>query len=125
MELTKQTVYLPFNGGTVYGKGIIKEKEPNDTNIHKYIFESEKGKIYFNSLSDRQVKDIELIFTPEQLNQLLSDVIKDALSTAAQRVIMEDIGDIGREDECHEYYVVDKESITNTFEEIYDKFKIG
>jgi hypothetical protein len=129
IKLENKTVYLPFNGGTVYGKGIIKEKEPNDTNTHKYIFEGEKGKIYFNSLSDRQVKDIELIFTPEQLNQLLSEVIKNTLNTAAEKVTYKHNGLMIMNAEGTFYndrgIKVSKESITNTFEEIYNKFKIG
>lgn len=135
-----QTAYLPFNGGSVYGKGIIKEKEPNDTNVHKYVFECERGKVYFNSFNDRQVKGIELIYTPKPLNELLSEVIKQSLNTAAEKAEIEQKGyfeatpeeclkgieiyDDNGSDRPSFIVLLDKKSITNTFEEILKKFEV-
>ena len=67
-------------------------------------------------------------FTPEQLNQLLSDVIKDALETAADKADAyikiepndqpsSSFGDI-------EYPAVRKKSITSTFDITYQKHKV-
>lgn len=58
-------------------------------------------------------------FTEEQLNQLLSDVIKDALDTAAEKVEINDYDE-------HEQYSphIDTTSIKNTFEETYKQFEV-
>jgi len=56
-------------------------------------------------------------FTSEQLNQLLSDVIKDALNTAAEKAQTEC-------DEGGETGFVNKESITSTFDITYQKHKV-
>lgn len=66
------------------------------------------------------VKEKKLItFTQEEYNQHIQDVIKDTLQTAADN-----------SDTCeksvmrgHET-VVDKDSITDTFEETFNKFKL-
>lgn len=68
-------------------------------------------------------------FTPEQLNQLLSDVIKDALSTAAEKVKMININADGKytedgDSEPFKFYVVNRKSITNTAEETLKKFEV-
>lgn len=47
-------------------------------------------------------------FTPEQLNEYTEKVIKDALATAADKRTLK----------------VVKESITNTFDETFNKFKL-
>jgi len=56
-------------------------------------------------------------FTEEQLNQLLSDVIKDALASAAEKAQTEC-------DEGGETGFVNKESITSTFDITYQKHKV-
>ena len=72
-QKVNKTVYLPYSGGSIWGKGVIKEKDDADLNKSKYVFENEKGKIYFNSLSDRQIKNVEFIFTIEQFTEVLSN----------------------------------------------------
>ena len=69
-------------------------------------------------------------FTKEQFNQLLSDVIKDTLNTAAEKVTyMKECGKINNE-KCYAVFchncsdVIDKQSITNTFEETFKKFEV-
>jgi hypothetical protein len=56
-------------------------------------------------------------FTTEQLNRFLSLVIKDTLNTAAKKALC-DFDEGG----CTEF--VDEKSITNTFEETFNKHKI-
>ena len=106
MKTTKKTVYLPVNGN--YSKCVVDDKIPEFYETVK----QEEG--YF--------------FTPEQLNQLLSDVIKDTLNTAAEKADAyikiepndqpsSSFGDI-------EYPAVRKKSITNTFEETFNKHSV-
>lgn len=60
-------------------------------------------------------------FTPEQLNQLLSDVIKDTLETAAEKAEP----DYWKGDcQLCGSNQVDKSTITNTFEETFKKYKV-
>ena len=94
-KLIKQTVYLPVNGD--YPKYVVDDEIPEfyDT------VEPQEG--YF--------------FTPEQLNQLLSDVIKDALDTGADKAETEC-------DEGGETGFVNKKSITDTFDITYQKHKV-
>ncbi len=107
--LIKQTVYLPKdNSKTVF--------RPIDLPVEKTI--RQEG--YF--------------FTTEELNQHISNVIKDALDTAAEK------SKIKRE-ETHEIVfkgfsggnpsygnkeiiTCDKQSITNTFEQTFQKYKL-
>ena len=69
------------------------------------------------------VKEEGYFFTPEQLNEYTQGVIKQALETAAQKAVTKDEweGNTGSE-YCDT--VVDKQSITNTFEETYKKFEV-
>ena len=97
MKPTKQTVYLPVSGD--HDKVVCED---------------------YNDWMDRitGVKEVErYVFTPEQLNQLLSDVIKDALNTAADKADWDC-------DKHHENITVDRQSITNTFEETFQKHKV-
>lgn len=67
-------------------------------------------------------------FTADELNEYTAKVIKQALETARDKVKLYDANE-----DCHyqdeagnfpEEYVVNKESITNTFEETFNKFKV-
>ena len=118
MTHTKQTVYLPVK--------VEEHKNYQIFDLHEcegsYIKTVTEGLGYF--------------FTPEQLNQLLSDVIKDALNTGAKEAkVVKDLGENKEgvpEFEVTECYYdengypiyVEEESITNTFEETYLKFKV-
>ena len=62
------TAYLPFNGGSVYGLGSIIK---SDKKSFKYRFTSERGDVYFNSVSDRQAKDLQLI------SELSDEILKN------------------------------------------------
>jgi hypothetical protein len=76
-------------------------------------------------ITHRLDKEELFTFTPEQLNQLLSDVIKQALKTAAEKVqttFIEDVCPLTGEE--FETKIVDRQSITNTFEETFNKFKV-
>lgn len=101
MTPNKQTVYLPVNGETEF---IIAE--------------------YENGAYVQGIKETEgYFFTPEQLNEYTQRVIKQALETAAENaeLVIEDYGfSIWSAPEK----ILNKESITNTFEETYKKFKV-
>jgi hypothetical protein len=62
-------------------------------------------------------------FTPEQLNEYTANVIKQSLETAAEKAVTKNEweGNTGSE-----YYdtVVNRQSITNTYEETFQKFKV-
>lgn len=85
------------------------------------------------------------VFTPEELNEYIQKVIKQALETAAEnaKVVEEELGsdeyrensidtfesvefiaDKGYEECCFYRYKCSKQSITNTFEEIFKQFKV-
>ena len=66
------------------------------------------------------LKPTELItFTPEEYNQHIQDIIKETLETAAKKA------DINySEEKTFDFTFVDKESIINTFEETFNKYKL-
>lgn len=91
-KLTKQTVYLP-----------VKEGESEISVSH---WEKDT---YITDVKEQQV----FVFTPEQLNEYVTNIIKQALETAAAKAdLIETDGD------------VDPKSITNTFEETFQKYKV-
>lgn len=114
MKTTKQTVYLPVKIDDEFWTKWDNGEKPDydlsnvDTgeNIESWVNEKEG---YF--------------FTPEQLNEYTANVIRQALETAADKAEIEDIGGVGRDGEYHEHNIVDEKSITNTFEETFNKFK--
>ena len=104
---SKQTVYIPVeveeaSGNYIPDKSVLLVKE-----------QDEMDKYWIDLVHQRQ----GYFFTPEQLNELLSDVIKDTLNTAAENAKC-DFDEGG----CTEF--VDEESITNTFEETFQKHKV-
>lgn len=110
MKPTKQIVYLPVkvedaSGNYIPDKSVLLVKE-----------QGEMDKFWIDLVSQKQ----GYFFTPEQLNQLLSDVIKDTLNTAADKA------EITNKAKFSGDYnpVVDEESITNTFEETFNKHKV-
>ena len=92
--LTKQTVYLPADGKSC--DFIVRWYDDSYENDVK----REEG--YF--------------FTPEQLNEYTQSVIKQTLETAAEKATTD-------YDSAYNV-VVDKQSITNTFEETFQKYKV-
>lgn len=102
MKPIKQTVYLSIN--TDEPSLIVQE--------------------YQREIIVDLVKDVEgYFFTPKQLNEYTANIIKQALETGAQKAVIKNEweGNTGSE-----YYdtVVDRQSITNTFEETYQKLKV-
>lgn len=65
-------------------------------------------------------------FTPEQLNKYTRNIIEQALETAAEKVDFEkeNFVDINNLWDIKDTNVIDKQSITNTFEETYKKFEV-
>ena len=106
MEIQKQTVYLPVS--------VLEESSLIVTN---------QGA---NTLIDKVQKQEYYLFSTEQLNKLLSDVIKDTLNTAAEEaeIVIEDYGIPAWSANYNPDTIISKESITNTFEETFNKFKV-
>lgn len=102
MSIIKQTVYLPVKIGDDINTGLIVKYIHNG---HKYPINEKQG--YF--------------FTPEQLNEFLSDVIKDTLNTAADKAELDYYNGDCRE--CGQNKINEK-SITNTLEETFNKHKV-
>lgn len=90
----KQTVYLPVNDFNSSERAICTIGIPD---------------LY----GDKVVEQEGYFFTPEQLNEYTANVIRQALETAAEKaeLIPHDVD-------------IDLKSITNTFEETYQKLKV-
>lgn len=113
-----QTVYLPVK---------VEDELPKPS---KYLVLKENGDkdfVYtpFSKNVTHWLKEQEVfVLTPEQLNEYTANVVRQALETAAENAdayidMNEDAyveGNIWSE--------VDKESITNTFEETFKKFEV-
>lgn len=93
-----KTVYVPVNNETKSNNvfGIVK---PIDKSFVKFVEEQQL-----------------ITFTPEEYNKHIQKVIDDALNTAAEEA----------EYDCLDYdkYMVNKQSITNTFEKTFKKFEV-
>lgn len=118
-NLTKITVYVPVNG----------EQE-------KYVI-SDNDAGYFNGVIEQQA----FVFTEEQLNELLSSIIKETLNVAAEnaQIILKKRYDSdylitdeekvfwGSDypDNCYSTDVkTDKQSILNQFDNVFNKLKV-
>ena len=100
MKPIKQTVYLPVNGDYLTAVCHFEHTEW----CHHETVQSKEG--YF--------------FTPEQLNEYTANVGKAFLETAAENAEIDSIN-LG----ASEFQdIVCKSSITNTFEETFNKFKV-
>ena len=103
-----QTIYLRANGDQ-----------------EKYVA-SDNDAGYFYGVIEKEA----IIFTPEELNEYTANVIKQALfSTSEFAELQYECGKKSKENclavfcgNCTEQ--IDKQSITNTFEQIYEKWKI-
>jgi hypothetical protein len=104
MTHTKQTVYLPVNG------------EPPLVVCYDHSD-------WYDSITGVVEKE-GYFFTPEQLNEYTQSVIKQALENAAEEadsyIDMNDDTYV----EGNIWSEIDKESITNTFEETFKKFEV-
>ena len=90
-----KTVYVPVNGSST-------------------LFVVEEGRIS-DSVEEQQL----LTFTLEEYNKHIREVINDALNTAAEKAVI-----TYTIEKTFDFTEVDKQSITNTFEETFKKFKI-
>ncbi len=115
-----KTVYLPVkledaSGNYILDKSLLLVKE-----------QGEMDKFWIDLVSQKQ----GYFFTPEQLNQLLSDVIKDALYQATQFVELQYECGKKTKEECVAVFCnncleqVDNSSIYLTFDKIFEKWKI-
>ena len=124
----KQTVYLPVkvqgaDGNYIPDESVLLVKEQGE--MDKYW--------------DALVKPQEgYFFTPEQLNEYTANVIKQALETAAEKakINYKEDGEVTKvkskrldidylsEVSSKVSFNINTESITNTFEETYQKLKV-
>jgi len=113
MTPIKREVYLPVNG----------EQEKVVCNDHSHWLETITG----------VVEKEGYFFTPEQLNEYTEKVIKEALATSAEKVFAYGEGsNLTTKNNSLKWTFaghigdvkVDKESITNTFEQTFQKFKL-
>lgn len=126
MKPTKQTVYLPVK---------VEDELPKPS---KYLVIKEKGDkdfVYtpFSKDITHWLKPQEaFVFTPEQLNEYTQSVIKQSLETAVEKAYVTYV-DLETNEEFDYTDVitddgvgagVNKKSITNTFEETYNKIKV-
>lgn len=134
MKPAKQTVYLPVKvedelpSENESSKVAILHKERGfDFAYYMHKWKSfdhfKQGLSYKQSDITHWLKPQEaFVFTPEQLNEYTVNVIKQALETAAENAFISN--HIPDEDDDRVYKEVNKQSITNTFEETFKKFEV-
>ena len=147
--IQKQTVYLPvkvedelpneFDIVTFIAKVPVVNQFQNLTSEEEIDFsfrgwmENDKFLIHGigEELSDGKVthwlKPQEaFVFTSEQLNEYTQSIIKQALETAAEKVDFEKENFVDNNNlwDIKDTNVIDKQSITNTFEQTYKKFEV-
>jgi len=98
-DIKIKTVYVPVNGSST-------------------LFVVEEGRIS-DSVEEQQL----ITFTPEEYNKHIQEVIDDALETAAEKAYVDNNHIQGCAMDSDDFEV-NKESITDTFEETFKKFKI-
>lgn len=146
MTPTKQTVYLPIKVEDEDRVKIPSSVPEDEWGVHrthcckkhgckygdeycpvvlghvKQDYKCESGD-FDNGCFEPEIAELQkqegYFFTPEQFNQLLSDVIKDALDTAYENASLITV-DVDGSDTCD----LDKESITNTFDTTFQKHKV-
>jgi len=127
MNNTKKTVYVPI---------MVENELPTETGYYKTL---EEGTSFFqkgdNTWWDNDTnakkrfpkhwlkQQQAFVFIEEQLNELLTTVIKDTLQTAADYADTKEEVSYGL-DEIYEYRIVDQESILNTFQQTFNKHKV-
>lgn len=120
MKPTKQTVYLPVK---------VENNKEDFTSATFYITEpSDDGEKITHFLKEKE----GYFFTPEQLNEYTTNIIKQALETAAENAEVKVTENALIEDgSCYTTYddgvisvTSDKQSIINTFEETFKKFSV-
>lgn len=114
MTPTKQTIYLPVEITDEFWEKYDSGEEKPDYEI----VDANNGERI-----DEWVNEQEgYFFTSEQLNEYTQRVIKQALEIAAENAFISN--HIPDEDDDRVYKEVNKQSITNTFEETFNEFKV-
>lgn len=112
-----QTVYLPTS----------------DSNVELQVGKIDNKDYYKSFEKERDVYEKEgYFFTQEELNQLLSNVINQTLKTVAETRCLKIFGknwfaysfEPGSKFLDRVNITIDKESIINTFKEIFHKFRV-
>lgn len=108
MKQILKTVYIPVKGD--YPKYVVDENIPE----------------FYDTVEEQQL----ITFTQEEFNSFIKKVIEDTLENAAKNVTYKmECGKLNSEKCCAVFcyncnYIIDKQSITNTFEGSYLKFKL-
>ena len=91
----------------------------SDSNVELQVGKIDKKDYYKSFEKERDVKEQQLItFTPEEYNQHIKDIIKETLDNAVDKA------DITyTKEKTFDFTEVDKESISNTFEDTFNKLK--
>jgi len=114
MKLTKEIIYLSLKDDHNHLLNII--------DVEKMVYVEYD---FFVSKIDVYFKSEQFVFTSEQLNEYTQNVIKQALETAAENATVTPIDhEEISEGSFRPIWGVDNDSITNTFEETFKKFKI-
>lgn len=112
MKPTKQTVYLPVEITEEFWKKYDSDEERPEYEI----VDANNGERIDEWVNEQK----GYFFTSEQLNEYTANVIKQALETAAENAEIDSIN-LG----ASEFQdIVCKSSITNTFEETFQKYKV-
>lgn len=132
MEIAKikQTAYLPVKVEDELpeiGRAVFTSNEEIDT----CSFLSTNGKFkewyqHFEHEPTHWLKPQEgYFFTPEQLNELLSNVIKDTLEVGAEEAKTYPKEEYNEREGIYEYpLIISKKSITNQHSKILEKWKV-
>ena len=147
MKPTKQTVKVNESALDMFAKYGVKSIQKGSTEIKlvkskKKMVKNIKKQTVYLPVEDfiTPVKEEGYFFTTEQLNEYTANVVRQALETAAEKAEIEQKGYFeATPEECLkgvEIYddngsdrpsfiaFVNKQSITNTFEETYKKFEV-
>ena len=147
MKPTKQTVYLPVKVENDATFLITKEMRDYLNSSSSINFYKNGECVYTPSFITKTTKESEglehliierlnkkelFVFTSEQLNEYTTNIIKQALETAAQNAEVKVTENALIEDgSCYTTYddgvisvTSDKQSIINTFEETFKKFSV-
>lgn len=118
-NLKKELVYVPIK---------VKGADGNYIPDNSVLIVKEQGEMdkFWTDL----VKPVEVIkFTPEEYNEHITNIIKTALNEAAENAEIKTetyyAGSLGNENgELYDkIQFIDRESITENFENVFDKFK--
>ena len=122
MKPNKQKIYLPVKVEDELPEiGMCKFMFNEDNDFVSFLNKNGKFTEWFTTKNQQPTHWLKpqeaFVFSSEQLNEYTQNVIKQALEAAAEKALC-DFDEGG----CTGF--VDEKSITNTFEETFNKFKV-